>query len=380
MPGRDNCPSGRRVILRYSAAFFGPSRSFDGDRMHGRPLKIFFSVGEPSGDLHGANLIRALRAPRPDVECVGYGGPEDGRGRLPTARRPDGAGRDVVSARDAQPAQVSGAWFRRADRYFRHERPDAVVLVDYPGFNWWIARRAKAHGIPVFYYAPPQIWAWASWRVKKMRRFVDHVLCSLPFEETWFRRARLPCDVRRPSVLRRSLATRPRPGVSRRADRPDGRLVTHPARLAHARGRATTCGWFLKAAARIHAAVPDVRFAVASFKPHQAEYARRLVADSGLPIEVYLRPHAGVDRAGRLLPGGVRLGIAGVAATMRKPTVILYHISRLAYFVQSFFRKVKYITLVNLLTAEDVFAERRDAVRSRCAGDRARAVPRVSHL
>ena len=76
----------------------------------------------------------------------------------------------------------------RADRYFRHHRPDAVVLIDYPGFNWWIARRAKAHGIPVFYYTPPQIWAWAQWRVKKMRRLVDHVLCSLPFEEAWFRR------------------------------------------------------------------------------------------------------------------------------------------------------------------------------------------------
>jgi lipid-A-disaccharide synthase len=56
------------------------------------------------------------------------------------------------------------------------------VLIDYPGFNWWIARRAKAHGIPVFYYAPPQIWAWGSWRIKKMRALVDHALCSLPFE------------------------------------------------------------------------------------------------------------------------------------------------------------------------------------------------------
>jgi lipid-A-disaccharide synthase len=76
----------------------------------------------------------------------------------------------------------------RADRYFRHHKPDAVVLIDYPGFNWWIARRAKAHGIPVFYYAPPQVWAWARWRVKKMRRLVDHVLCGLAFEAEWFRR------------------------------------------------------------------------------------------------------------------------------------------------------------------------------------------------
>ena len=58
-----------------------------------------------------------------------------------------------------------------------------MVLIDYPGMNWWIARRAKAHGIPVFYYAPPQVWAWAQWRVRKMRRLVDHVLCCLPFEE-----------------------------------------------------------------------------------------------------------------------------------------------------------------------------------------------------
>ena len=73
-----------------------------------------------------------------------------------------------------------------ADRHFRDERPDAVVLVDYPGLHWWIARRAKARGIPVFYFVPPQIWAWAGWRVKKVRKYVDQVLCSLPFEPAWY--------------------------------------------------------------------------------------------------------------------------------------------------------------------------------------------------
>ena len=126
----------------------------------------------------------------------------------------------------------------RADRYFRHHRPDAVVLIDYPGFNWWIARRAKAHGIPVFYYAPPQIWAWASWRVKKMRRFVDHVLCSLPFEASWFARARLQRHVRRPSVLRRSAPAAARSAVRAKAPRPERPAGGDPARLAHARSRA----------------------------------------------------------------------------------------------------------------------------------------------
>ena len=63
--------------------------------------------------------------------------------------------------RAAEHPQVLGLLIK-ADRYFRHHRPDAVVLIDYPGFNWWIARRAKAHGIPVFYYGTPQLWAWAS--------------------------------------------------------------------------------------------------------------------------------------------------------------------------------------------------------------------------
>src|SRR3954470_18114893 len=126
-------------------------------------MKIFFSVGEPSGDLHGANLIRELRRRRPDCECVGYGGP-----------RMAAAGCDLHE----DLTKLAVMWFlrvlinihkflalaSRADRYFRHHRPDAVVLIDYPGFNWWIARRAKAHGIPVFYYGVPQMWAWAGWR------------------------------------------------------------------------------------------------------------------------------------------------------------------------------------------------------------------------
>ncbi|HET6879299.1 MAG TPA: lipid-A-disaccharide synthase [Pirellulales bacterium] len=322
--------------------------------MHGRPLKIFFSVGEPSGDLHAANLIRAIRARRPDVECVGYGGPEMARAdcRL-----------------HADLTVLAVMWFLRAilnlhkflalvskaDRYFRHVRPDAVVLVDYPGFNWWIARRAKAHGIPVFYYAPPQIWAWASWRVKKMRRFVDHVLCSLPFEEKWFReRGCRAAFVGHPyfdEVWQRDLD---QAFLDEQIAR-EGRLVTI---LPGSRTQEVeqNLRWFLKSAGRIYAAVPNVRFAVASFKPHQAEYARRLVAESRLPIEVYLRRTPELIELAdccMAVSGSVSLELLHHA----KPTVVLYHVSRLAYFVQSFFRKVKYITLVNLLTANEVFGK-----------------------
>ena len=138
-------------------------------------MRFFISAGEPSGDLHAANLIRSLRKFYPDAEFAGFGG----------------ANMAEAGACLLYPlVNLAVMWFLnvllnlvtfirlifKADRYFRDDRPDAVVLVDYPGLHWWIARRAKARGIPVFYFVPPQIWAWAGWRVKKVRKYVDQVL------------------------------------------------------------------------------------------------------------------------------------------------------------------------------------------------------------
>ena len=289
-----------------------------------KPLTIFFSVGEPSGDLHGANLIRQLQERCPDIKTVGYGGPKMAE-----------AGCQL----HADLTALAVMWFARvllnlhkfldlgsrADRYFRHHRPDAVVLIDYPGFNWWIARRAKVHGIPVFYYSPPQIWAWARWRVKKMRRFVDHVLCGLPFEEEWLRRhgcnatfvghpffdevLRHPydeqfiaehrekkrpgtgpffggesCSATQTSAENMDLS----PSVPPVDSKVKGPLV---AILPGSRTQEVTHNlrWFLKAAAIVHQKVPDARFALAAFKPHQAEIARTLIEQSGLPIEICVR-------------------------------------------------------------------------------------------
>jgi lipid-A-disaccharide synthase len=319
-----------------------------------KPLRIFFSVGEPSGDLHGANLIRQLRQRHERIEVMGYGG------SLMQA-----AGCEL----HADLTTLAVMWFlrallnlhkfvdlvSRADRYFRHHRPDAVVLIDYPGFNWWIARRAKAHGIPVFYYVPPQVWAWAQWRVKKMQRLADHVLCALPFEATWFKQRGCNAtfvghpffdEVRRQQLDEAFLA---------RLREQKGPLVTI---LPGSRTQEVELNLqdFLKAAAVVQKAVPDVRFAIASFRPHQAEMAKRAVAAAGLPAEVHLGKTPELIHLANCcmaVSGSVSLEILAQA----KPTVILYRISRAAYFVQKFFRKVKYITLVNLLAADDPFNE-----------------------
>jgi lipid-A-disaccharide synthase len=318
-------------------------------------MKLFFSVGEPSGDLHGANLIRALRSRWPDCECLGYGGP-----RMAAV----GCKLQVDLTRLAVMWLLHAilnlhkfwALVSRADRYFRHHRPDAVVLIDYPGFNWWIARRAKAHGIPVFYYGAPQLWAWAGWRVKKMRRYVDHVLCKLPFEEAWYRQRGCNATFVGHPYFDQLRAERLDDAFVERLRPTNGPLV---AILPGSRTQEVqnNLGYLLKAAKIVHSRVPETRFTVAAFKPSQAEFARQAVATSGLPIEVHIGRTAEIIHAAdcaMAVSGSVSLELL----YHTKPTVILYCVSRFGFFVQRFFRKVRYITLVNLLATGDLFPKR----------------------
>ncbi len=317
-----------------------------------KPYTIFFSAGEPSGDLHGANLIRQLRKHCPNLEAVGYGGPKMA----------------AVGCRlHADLTTLAVMWFARAlmnfhkfwglvgraDRYFRHQKPDAVVLIDYPGFNWWIAKRAKLHGIPVFYYTPPQIWAWATWRASKMRKYVDHVLCALPFEEDWLRKRGCNATfVGHPffdEVERYKLDEK----FIEEHRQQSGPLL---AILPGSRNQevANNLKWFLKAAAIVRRQVPNVHLAMACFKPHQAEIARREVEAAGLPVEICLgkTPELmSLADCAMAVSGSVSLELLYHAT----PTVILYWVSRLGYFVQGFFRKVKYITLVNLLSTDELY-------------------------
>jgi lipid-A-disaccharide synthase len=304
--------------------------------------------------LHGANLIRQLRRQCDRFEAVGYGGPEMAA-----------AGCRL----HADLTRLAVMWFARAlvnlhkfwslasraDRYFRHHRPDAVVLIDYPGFNWWIARRAKVHGIPVFYYAPPQIWSWARWRVKKMRRLVDHVLCGLPMEADWFRKHGCNATLVGHPFFDEIARQRPDAEFMRRKRAERGPLVVI---LPGSRTQEVTHNlkWFLKAAAIVRAEAPDARVAIAAFKPSHAEIARRQVAASGVSAEVHVGRTAELMRLAdccMACSGSVSLELLHHV----KPTVILYWITPAAYFVQRFFRKVKYITLVNLLSAGTLDAD-----------------------
>ena len=315
-------------------------------------MKIFFSVGEPSGDLHGANLVRSLHQQLPAIRCVGYGGPRmeaEGCQLHEDLTRYALMGFLPVIGK----LPVFYRLLKRAEEYFSEDPPDAVVLIDYPGFNWWIARKAKQHGIPVFYYGVPQIWAWARWRVGKMRRLVDHALCKLPFEKKWYQeRGCKATYVGHPyfdELIERELDQE---FLDEQASRP-GRLV---ALLPGSRRREVSrqLPTFLKAARKIHSKLEDVRFCIASFNQEQAEMARQMVKHAGVEAEIHL------DRTGELIEACHSAMACSGSVSLElmyheKPAVILYKVNPIQRVINHLLVRVRYMTLVNLIASEKRF-------------------------
>lgn len=147
-----------------------------------RPLRIFFVAGESSGDLHGANLLRALRDVEPGVRCEGLGGRRMAEAGM--ALRQDLAGMGIMGFSEVIKAFAGiRRIFHDTVDYLSQTRPDALVLIDYPGFNIRLGKKAKTLGIPVLYYISPQVWAWKKQRIHTIARIVRRMLVILPFEE-----------------------------------------------------------------------------------------------------------------------------------------------------------------------------------------------------
>jgi len=315
-------------------------------------MRVFFSAGEPSGDHHAALLVEALRARLPEVECIGLGGP-----------RMEAAGCRLV----ADLTRLAVMWFlrvilsihrfvdlaRRAERSFLDSPPDICVLVDFPGFHWWLAWRARRHGIPVVFYCPPQIWAWASWRIRKMRRLVDHVLSPLPFEHEWFLAQGMRSTLVGHPFFDESDG-HPCPGPREPAD--DGR--PHVLLLPGSRGQELdlNLGSILAAAAAIRRQVPGARFSLAALHERHAARVRDTIAAD--PQMRRLRIDVSAGRARELIATATAaIAVSGSVSLElladRVPTVIVYRIGGFAYVVQSFFRRARFITLVNLLACRE---------------------------
>ena len=150
-------------------------------------MKYYLIAGEPSGDLHGANLIRGLQKADPGAEFRFWGG--DCMAAAGGAENLRKHYRETSFFGIVQVLKNLGT-IRRQMRECQADvaefAPDVLILVDYPGFNMKMARWAKEHGIRTFYYIAPKVWAWREWRVKAIRRYVDRLFIIFPFERTYF--------------------------------------------------------------------------------------------------------------------------------------------------------------------------------------------------
>ncbi|MEX0588110.1 MAG: lipid-A-disaccharide synthase [Cyanobium sp.] len=147
--------------------------------------RILLVAGEASGDLHGGYLVRELQRQRPGIEVAAVGGDHlraCGSDILADVRLLSAVGLVEIVGSLRRHHRVMELLKHQMD----HQRPDVVVLVDYPGFNLFVAKEAKKRGIPVFFYIAPQVWAWGKGRAKKMERLIDRLAVIFPFEEAIF--------------------------------------------------------------------------------------------------------------------------------------------------------------------------------------------------
>ncbi|MCC7465828.1 MAG: lipid-A-disaccharide synthase [Saprospiraceae bacterium] len=149
--------------------------------------RLYIIAGEASGDLHGSNLLKALYRQHPELECRAWGGDmmEQAGASLVKHYR-DLAFMGFVEVAKNLRTILRNIAFCKAD--ILQYKPDALVLIDYPGFNLRIAKWAKEQGIRVIYYISPQLWAWHASRAKAIKRDVDKLLVILPFEKEFFKK------------------------------------------------------------------------------------------------------------------------------------------------------------------------------------------------
>ena len=314
-------------------------------------MQYFISVGEPSGDLHASNLINRIKQLDPDARFVGFGGPRMKNAGCDTLFDLTGLGVMFLSGVIAN-FRLFMHWIGKADQVLSSGKFDAVILIDYPGFNWWIARKAKKNGIPVFYYGVPQMWAWAPWRIKKIRQLVDYVICKLPFEPGWF--AERGCtahyvghpyfDELQGWAIRESVKSETT-GMS------DQVLLLLPGsrKIELDRNLET----LFRVARQVQAAKTDVRVVMGCLNEEHHELALTRLEGTDTDCQIFSGETLDwMQRADACVAcsGSVSLELLH----FRIPTVIVYKIGLLKMLLQAIFLRCKFITLTNLMNTADI--------------------------
>lgn len=161
--------------------------TLEGGNKFDEDMRYFLSVGEASGDIHAAELMKELKRIDAKAEFAFLGGDLM---REVTGHAPIVDYREMAYMGFSEVLRNLGKVLgnlKRAKKALADARPDALILVDYPSFNLKLAKEAQRLGIPTYYYISPKVWAWKEYRVKQIKRYVRRVFSILPFEVEWFK-------------------------------------------------------------------------------------------------------------------------------------------------------------------------------------------------
>jgi lipid-A-disaccharide synthase len=315
---------------------------------------VFISAAEPSGDLHGASLIEAVRRRRPATRFVGLAGPRMQR-----------AGCEVLYDLTRNSAMLLGVVGKlregvellcRVDRYLAEHRLDAAVMIDSPTLNLPFAHRAKARRLPVFYYVAPQVWAWAEYRVGKIRRRVDRLATILPFEEAFFRGHDIPAVYVGHPLFDSDAVREPDPRrVADLRQRGDPVVAILPGSRSHVIDEVLPGQ--LEVAAAVRRSFPRAAVLISA-----AHHEARSTIDAVLAGSAIQPAAIGEDTPEIIAAADLVLVASGTAtlvvAAYRKPMIVMYNASQWGYrLIGRHLITTPHLSLVNILAGRELVPE-----------------------
>ncbi|MCB0584285.1 MAG: lipid-A-disaccharide synthase [Phaeodactylibacter sp.] len=316
-------------------------------------MKYYIIAGEASGDLHGSNLIKGLREADPEAECRAWGGGlMEAAGAHLVKHYRDLAFMGFAEVLMNLRTILGNIKFCKQD--ILHYRPDALVLIDYPGFNLRIAKWAKAQGLKVFYYISPQLWAWHSSRVHNIKASVDRLFVILPFEEAFYRQYDYEVDfVGHP--LMDVVDQAPTPENFRRKHGLDDKPIV--ALLPGSRKQEIER--MLEIMLKVVPDFPGYQFVIAGAPSQPESFYRKILEKSGTgasPVSF-----VSDETYALLRHAEAALATSGTAtletALFGVPQVVCYRGSWLSYLIARRLVNVEFIALANLIAGKEVVRE-----------------------
>ena len=301
-------------------------------------MKYFIVVGEASGDMHASNLVKEMKVLDPSVDFVGWGGNRmSGNGVRVLKHIGELAFMGFVQV-ILNLRTILGN-FKIIKNQIIEEKPDAIILVDYPGFNLRLAKWAKEEGFKVIYYIAPQAWAWKENRVEKLKAYTDKLICILPFEKEFFEDRGMPVEyVGHPLLEQIDLSSEPKENI----------IALLPG------SRSQEVKSMLPSMLEVVGEFPDYEFRIAqSPNLNEADYEEFVIHD-----RVKLHKEGMASLLNKSKAALVTSGTATLETALYEvPQVVCYKSGGISYQVAKRLIKVPYISLVNLITKKEVVKE-----------------------